>query len=82
VHEGGFQVERAGAGTVRFRRPDGALIPEAPARARGDCAALIDRNRSAGVAVDARTCMPRSAGDRLDYGIAVEGLLAQRLAGT
>jgi hypothetical protein len=34
------------------------------------------------VIIDAETCKPLSAGDRLDYGIAVEGLLARQLAGT
>jgi hypothetical protein len=31
-------------------------------------------NAACGISVDAKTCMPRSAGDYLDYGIAVEGL--------
>ncbi len=34
------------------------------------------------LAVDGRACRPRSEGDRLDCGIAVEGLIARALAGT
>jgi hypothetical protein len=33
--------------------------------------------RSRGMTLDAETCRPRSAGDRLDYGLAVESLLAR-----
>lgn len=81
VHEGGFQVESLGGGSVRFRRPDGRVV--APAlhcgRVRGP--GLGEQNRARGVAVDATTCRPLSAGDRLDYGLAVEVLTARALAG-
>ncbi|MBV9338202.1 MAG: DUF222 domain-containing protein [Solirubrobacterales bacterium] len=79
VHEGGFRVESAGRGAVRFRRPDGRVVAPAagcgPARGPG----LAERQRARGVAVDQNTCRPRSAGDRLDYGLAVE-VLMQRTA--
>jgi hypothetical protein len=76
VHEGGFMAERAGPDSIRFRRPDGRLIPEfTELRTRGP--SLQQRHRRRGLAVDANTCRPLSAGDRLDYGIAVEGLLAR-----
>jgi hypothetical protein len=79
VHEGGFVVEHAGAGGLRFRRPDGAVIPLAPRPAVGADRQLERDHRRDGLAVDEWTCMPRSAGDRLDYGIAVEGLLIREL---
>jgi hypothetical protein len=74
VHEGGFLAERAGPNSVRFRRPDGRLIPPVVTPTR-----RAPQHRALGVAIDSDTCCPRSAGDRLDYGIAVEGLLAKVL---
>lgn len=78
VHEGGFRAERGGSGAVRFRRPDGALIPQAPRRAEASGSSLDERGRQRGLVADEQTCMPRSAGQTLDYGIAVEGLLLRR----
>ena len=79
VHEGGFRVESAGRGAVRFRRPDGRVVAPAagwgPLRGPG----LAERQRARGIAVDQNTCRPLSAGDRLDYGLAVE-VLMQRTA--
>jgi Domain of unknown function (DUF222)/HNH endonuclease len=81
VHEGGFCVEHAGRREVRFRRPDGRLI-ESTVRPSPCGPGLEQQHRSRGLAIDADTCRPRSLGDRLDYGIAVEGLLVRALAGT
>jgi hypothetical protein len=88
VHEGGFSVQRNGrrpdgvADGVRFLRPDGQVIPAAgrgtPARGRS----LVERQRAAGLAVDADTCRALSAGQSIDYGLAVEALLSRALAGT
>ncbi|HTX29959.1 MAG TPA: DUF222 domain-containing protein [Solirubrobacteraceae bacterium] len=74
VHEGGFCAERAGQRGVRFRRPDGQLIADAigPVTLRGP--GVPSRNRAQGLVIDDKTCRPLSLGDRLDYGIAVEGL--------
>jgi hypothetical protein len=84
VHEGGFVAEHGEKGVIRFRRPDGRLIPAVgPVRrrdARHDIGQLEARNRFRGMQIDANTCRPLSAGDRLDYDIAVEGLLARALA--
>ncbi len=75
VHEGGFRVESAGSGAVRFRRPDGRVVAASvgcgPARGEG----LAERQSARGGAVDQNTCRPLSAGDRLDYGLAVEVLM-------
>ena len=79
VHEGGFTAERAGPGSVGFRRPDGRLIPPVThLRHRGE--RLEEMHRIRGIPIDHHTCRPLSAGDRLDYGIAVEGLLARALS--
>ncbi len=78
VHEGGFAVESAGPDCLRFRRPDGRLIPAINhARCRGP--GLEERHRKLGLAVDADTCRSLSAGDPMDYGIAVECLLIRVL---
>lgn len=76
VHEGGFLVERTGKRKVRFRRPDGRTIKQTHAGTRARGPELEHQHRTRGLAIDADTCRPLSMGDRLDYGIAVEGLLA------
>jgi len=81
VHEGGFRVERVGGHGVRFRRPDGRLIGEVPAGPPARGPGLERRHLARGLRIDADTCRPRSLGDPLDYGIAVEGLLARTRAG-
>jgi hypothetical protein len=82
VHEGGFSVERRGKHGLGFRRPDGRVIAAAPAARRPPGAGLESAQRKRGLTIDASTCKPLSLGDRLDYGIAVEGLLARALEGT
>jgi hypothetical protein len=79
VHEGGYVVECSGpkGESVRFRRPDGAPIPAVPRRRDCSGPGLERQHRSAGLAMDAETCRPRSPGDRLDYGIAVEVMLGR-----
>jgi Domain of unknown function (DUF222)/HNH endonuclease len=81
VHEGGFRVERSDRGMVRFRRPDGRAIPPAPGCGSALGGSLAEQHRARGVMVDAQTCRPLSAGDRLDYGLAVDVLLPRALAG-
>jgi hypothetical protein len=82
VHEGGFQVERIGRSGIRFRRRDGRIIADAPPCARLHGPALESQNRAHDVCPDAYTIRPLSEGDRLDYGLATEALLAHALAGT
>jgi hypothetical protein len=80
VHEGGFGVERGRGGAVRFRRPDGRVIATAPCEGPASGPGLAERHRAEGVAVDASTCRPLSAGDRLDYDLAMDALLPRALA--
>ena len=56
------------------------LATESPGASRGE--GLERRNRAVGIRIDPDTCRPRSAGDRLDYGLAVELLLARALSPT
>lgn len=80
VHEGGFRVEPAGRGAVRFRRPDGRALAPAPGCGPAPGASLLERHRACGVVVDENTCRPRSGGDRLDYDLAMDVLLPRALA--
>jgi hypothetical protein len=82
VHEGGFRVERSGPHSIEFRRPDGRPIPRVGPRMRATGPTLECQEHGRRASIDEFTCMPRSAGDPLDYGIAVEGLLARVLAAT
>jgi hypothetical protein len=77
VHEGGFGVERDGPARFRFRRPDGRRIADAPPSGTAVGPGLIRQHRREGLNLHSDTCRPLSAGDRLDYGLAVELLLAR-----
>jgi hypothetical protein len=77
VHEGGFGVERTTGGRIRFSRPDGRFIEEHPRLpATGNVEGLVQRNRETGEVIDASSWIV--AGDTLDYGIAIEGLMRRR----
>jgi hypothetical protein len=80
VHEGGFRVESTGRGAVRFRRPDGRVVAHAPPCGPATGTSLIEQHRARCVVVDEKTCRPLSAGDRLDYDLAVDVLIARALA--
>jgi Domain of unknown function (DUF222)/HNH endonuclease len=82
VHEGGFRVERSSEGTVAFRRPDGRAIVPTPRRGPVVGQWLGEQHRARGVVVDMHTCRPLSAGDRLDYDLAMDVLLPRALAAT
>lgn len=58
------------------------LISQPRVRVRAGGEGLERRNRAVGIRIDSDTCRPRSAGDRLDYGLAVELLLARALSPT
>jgi hypothetical protein len=80
VHEGAFTiepVEPTDACGVRFRRPDGQVIPDVCPGARADGPAVEEQNRARGVAVGPDTCLPCYLGDPLDYDMAVGGLCWQ-----
>ena len=75
VHEGGYQIEvRRGAG-LEFRRPDGRVVSQRCEARAASGFGITAQNRRRGIGIGPGTCMPLSAGDRLDYGIAVEGLM-------
>ncbi len=77
VHEEGYQLDRQADGDLRFRRPDGRLLPEVPppAAVRGDPAKVLRARLDAeGLVLHARTATPGWLGERLDVGWAIDVL--------
>ena len=86
VHEEGYQVDLAPDGTLRFRRPDGRLLPDVPppvAVPADPVQTLRARHETQGLRLHARTACPLWLGERLDLGWAIDVLhpLATRGAG-
>ncbi len=77
VHEGGYGVRVSGNQAFAFTRPDGRLIealPKNSAELFGDTD-IETLNREQGLDIDAETCVFPGNGARMDYAMAVEGLL-------
>src|SRR5207249_557577 len=77
VHEEGYQVELEPDGTLRFRRPDGRLLPDVPppvALPADPVQALRARHDTQGLRLHARTACPLWLGERLDLGWAIDVL--------
>jgi hypothetical protein len=66
VHEGGFRVERMPDGSLQFRRPNGWVIPEAPALPN------VAGELTPDAQVDAHTLTPNWDGTRLNLGWAID----------
>jgi hypothetical protein len=75
VHEGGYCVERAIGGELRFSCPDGRVITAVPEQQPGDRHELQRRHRRLGIGPD--TCASSWNGDRLDLALAVDGLVSR-----
>jgi len=70
-------MERQIDGELRFRRPDGRLLPDIPAPpaiADDPVQALRARNEAAGLHIDGRTSRAGWVGERLDVGRAIDVL--------
>ena len=77
VHEEGYQVARGPDGALRFRRPDGRPLPEAPSPpvVRRDAVGVLRACHEAlGLRLHARTACPGWLGERLDVGWAIDVL--------
>ena len=77
VHEEGYRVERHSDGELRFRRPDGRLLPDVPpppAVPHDPVHALRARNEASGLRLHARTACPGWQGEHLDVGWAIDVL--------
>jgi HNH endonuclease len=74
VHEEGYQLDRLLDGELRFRWPDGRLLPEVPhlPAVLGDSVQrLRAQNDAEGLHLDARTATPGWLGERLNVGWAI-----------
>jgi 5-methylcytosine-specific restriction endonuclease McrA len=77
VHEEGYELERAGDGKLRFRRPDGRLLPDVapPGAVPADPIEIFRaRHDAEGLGIHARTATPGWQGERLDVGWAIDVL--------
>ena len=77
VHEEGYAVERLPDGELRFRRPDGVILPEvphSPAAPADAVGALRTRHGADGLALHSRTAIPGWLGEPLDVGYAIDVL--------
>jgi Domain of unknown function (DUF222)/HNH endonuclease len=77
VHEEGYQVDSDHHGDLRFRRPDGRLLPDGPRPSTVPVDAvsvLRAQNHVRGAVLDARTATPSWLGERLDVGYAIDVL--------
>ncbi|MEZ5567619.1 MAG: HNH endonuclease signature motif containing protein [Halioglobus sp.] len=76
VHEGGYGIVLDAAKQPVFTAPNGGQIATGPdTRFRGNVFALTTGNGRARVEIGARTGVPYWCGDRMDDGMAVEGLV-------
>ncbi len=83
IHEESYQVERLPDGELRFRRPDGRVLLEAPPDApvpRDAVAILRARSEAEGLAIHPRTATPSWLGERLDVGWAISVLHPRALS--
>ena len=77
VHEQGYQVERQPDGELRFRRPDGRLLPDVPpppAIPDDPVRALRALNEAAGLHLHAQTTCPGWLGESIDVGWVIDVL--------
>jgi 5-methylcytosine-specific restriction endonuclease McrA len=77
VHEEGYQLDRQPDGKLRFRRPDGRLLPEVPhlPEVPGDPVKVLRaRHDAEGLVLHARTASPGWLGERLDVRWAIDVL--------
>jgi Domain of unknown function (DUF222)/HNH endonuclease len=77
VHEEGYRVSRMSDGELRFRGPDGRVVPDVPCPppAPSDPVSPVKiHNDAAGVAVGPRTATPTWQGERLDVRYAIDVL--------
>ena len=79
VHEGGYRIEVTDDGVFRFLDPKGVPVSEdfaVAGRFRG--IAIGEFNRERGIHVSPGTIVTRWQGERMDYSMAMDGLLAAR----
>ena len=76
VHEGGYTLERAGReATLRFRRPDGTVVPAVPTPWPGRTDQVARTNSDGGLEIGPETSMSLWTGERLDLPFVVDTLV-------
>ena len=76
VHEDGYRLVLDAAGEPVFTTPQGEQIPHGPdTRFRGNVFALTTENRRERIEIGPGTLVPMWAGERMDDGMAVDGLV-------
>lgn len=73
LHEGRVKMQAHRDGRFTFMRKDGRVIETAALSVEPD--GVERTNTEIGLVIDETTSVPRWAGERCDYGVAVEGLL-------
>jgi hypothetical protein len=78
VHEGGFQVSLCDDDSLLFFTPDDVWIPTVPEPAvcRSDVAVIA---KGSGADVSAETLLPMWHGEKMDMGLAVDGLMRRTI---
>lgn len=79
VHEGGYRVRLRGGTALEFQRPDGRVVTQRCEMRPASGAEITRQHQGRRMSIGPDTCRPLSAGDRLDYDIAVEGLIRREL---
>jgi len=81
VHEGGVRIERLDDGAWRFIRPDGeALVSTSPGHTKpmqGDWETVARQHTERDIHIDPHTARTRWRGESMDYGLAIDVLLAK-----
>jgi len=81
VHDQGYELINRGAGHIEFRRPDRQILPEAlypqfvEHEAHEEHLAIERLHQRMGLHVDDYTAITRWQGERMDYSMAMEGIL-------
>ena len=82
VHEGGVRIERLDDGAWRFVKPDGeAFVSMSPGHTKpmqGDWQTMQQEHEARDIHVDPHTARTHWRGETMDYGIAIDVLLARR----
>ena len=77
MHEGGVNVQVLDDGELRFSNAQGKRF-EDQVSAGGDAHSLVCQHQHVGIKIDARSAVTRWCGEALDYGMAIDGLMAQQ----
>jgi hypothetical protein len=77
VHEGGITIQILDDGAFRFTRPNGRTFDSVPPTPQSDSTQLPLSNEQHGIHINRETADTLWRGERMDYGLAVEVLLAQ-----